>query len=86
MGVIGNNMELNKDTKVKSVTIRRASNISDAERVRMGLTADDFIEVMVVENSPLEMITNPIKGSQMPTEGFKKSLKDAGLIGKKFDF
>lgn len=79
-------MEITKDTEVKSVTIAKGSSLSPAERVKRKITKDDFVEVMVVKNSPLKMIVSEIKGKQKPTDRFRESIKEADLLNKKFDF
>jgi len=79
-------MEINKDSEVKSITIVKGSCISAAERVRRKITKDDFVEVMVVKNSPLRMVVREIRGKQKPTDSFRDSIKQAGLLNKKFDF
>ncbi|MFA5071634.1 MAG: hypothetical protein WC511_04725 [Candidatus Pacearchaeota archaeon] len=80
------NIELNKNTEVKSVTIVKADSLSPAERVRRKLSRDEFIEVMVTKNSPLIMNVREIRGKQKPTDGFKESIKNSGFINKKFNF
>ena len=79
-------MEINKDTEVKSITIVKGNSLSSAERVKRKITKDDFVEVMVVKNSPLRMVVREIKGKQKPTDGFRESVIEAGLLNKKFDF
>jgi hypothetical protein len=41
---------------------------------------------MVVKNSPLRMVVREIKGKQKPTDSFRDSIREAGLLNKKFDF
>ena len=79
-------MEVNEDSEVKSITIVKGSSLSAAERVKRKITKDDFIEVMVVKNSPLRMVVREIKGKQKPTDGFRESIIKAGLFNKKFNF
>ncbi len=79
-------MELNKDSEVKSITIVKGSSISPAERIARKMGMEDFLEIMVVKNSPLRMITREIKGAQKPTDGFRDAISSAGLLNKKFDF
>ncbi|HDL02312.1 MAG TPA: hypothetical protein ENH20_00585 [Candidatus Pacearchaeota archaeon] len=79
-------MELNKDSEVKSITIVKGSSISPAERIARKIGKEDFLEIMVVKNSPLRMITREIKGTQKPTDGFRDAISNAGLLNKKFNF
>lgn len=79
-------MELNKDSEVKSITIVKGSSISPAERIARKIGNDDFLEIMVVRNSPLRMVTREIKGKQKPTDGFREAISGAGLLNKKFNF
>lgn len=79
-------MELNKDSEIKSITIVKGSSLSTSERFKRKIGNDDFLEIMVVKNSPLRMVTREIVGNQKPTDSLRNSIVKAGLLNKKFDF
>lgn len=70
--------------KIESITIVSGKRLSAVERARLNISQEDFAEIRVVKNSPRRMETKGIKKEVKPTEGFRDSIKRAGLLNTSF--